>query len=95
MASGTGVAGSVKIGERCMFGGQVGIVPHTIIGNDAQIGAQSGISHNVPEKGVVSGTPAMPALNFNKSFAVFKNLYELQKTVYALQKEVEELKKKE
>jgi UDP-3-O-[3-hydroxymyristoyl] glucosamine N-acyltransferase len=89
MAGGTCVAGSVKIGERCMFGGQSGVVPHTIIANDASVGAQSGVIANIPEGGSVLGYPAIPGRNFLKSYAVFKNLYELQKIVMELKKKFE------
>jgi UDP-3-O-[3-hydroxymyristoyl] glucosamine N-acyltransferase len=88
MAGGSCIAGSVKIGERCMFGGQVGISPHIIIGNDAMIGAQSGIMQNVPEKGSVLGAPAIEFRQYMKAFAVFKNLYDLQKLVYAIKQKI-------
>jgi hypothetical protein len=42
---------------------------------------------------VVMGYPALTHRNYLKSYAVFKNLYDLQKTVQILQKEVETLKK--
>jgi UDP-3-O-[3-hydroxymyristoyl] glucosamine N-acyltransferase len=86
MAGGTCVAGSVKIGERCMFGGQSGVVPHTIIGNDCGVGAQSGVIDNMPDNSSVLGYPAIPHRNFLKSYAVFKKLYDLQKIIYDLQK---------
>ncbi|GHT69878.1 UDP-3-O-acylglucosamine N-acyltransferase [Bacteroidia bacterium] len=92
MAALSGIAGSVKIGERCMFGGQVGIVPHIKIGNDVSIAAGSGVLSDFPEDNtVVMGYPALMHRNYLKSYAVFKNLYDLQKTVQTLQKEVEKL----
>ena len=92
MASQCGIAGSTKIGKNCMFGGQVGIGGHITIGDKTQIGAQSGIGNNTPGGQVLLGTPAQNARDCARSYAVVRNLPELQKTVTSLKKEIELLK---
>jgi UDP-3-O-[3-hydroxymyristoyl] glucosamine N-acyltransferase len=43
-----------------VLGGQVGTVGHIEIGKGAQVGAQSGVSKNVPPGEIWFGYPAMP-----------------------------------
>jgi UDP-3-O-[3-hydroxymyristoyl] glucosamine N-acyltransferase len=74
MAGQSGVAGSTKIGSFCMFGGQVGISGHLTIGNKVKAAAQTGISKSLNDNEVVMGSPAMPAGQYNRSYAVFKRL---------------------
>ncbi|MFZ4455546.1 MAG: UDP-3-O-(3-hydroxymyristoyl)glucosamine N-acyltransferase [Bacteroidales bacterium] len=93
MAAQSGVAGSSKIGKNCMFGGQVGINGHITIGDKVQVGGQSGVSNNQDDNQVLMGTPAFPARDFARSFAVTRNLPSLQLQVTQLQKEVNKLKK--
>ena len=83
-----GIAGSSKVGQNCFLAGQVGIADHVTIGNRVMIGSQSGLDKNVPDGEVRLGTPALPGMNFHRSFAVFKTLPELQKRVAALEKEL-------
>lgn len=93
MASQCGIAGSTKIGKNCMFGGQVGIGGHISIGDKTQIGAQSGIANSVQGNQVLLGTPAQNARDCARSYAVVRNLPDIQRTVTSLKKEIEELKK--
>lgn len=84
----TGIAGSSKVGHNCFLAGQVGIADHTTIGNRVMIGSQSGLDKDVPDGEVRLGSPALPGMNFHRSFAVFKTLPELQRRVAALEKEI-------
>ncbi len=93
IASQSGVAGSTKVGENCMIGGQVGIVGHLNLGNNLQVQAQSGITKNLKDGSVVQGSPAFDYGNFNKSYAVFRNLPRLANTVNKLEKEIKVQKK--
>jgi UDP-3-O-[3-hydroxymyristoyl] glucosamine N-acyltransferase len=92
IAAQTGIAGSSKIGENCMFGGQVGIPGHLHVENGVKISAQAGITGNVKENSVLLGSPAIPVMQFNKSYVYFKKLPELAKTIDSLQKEIDALK---
>jgi len=92
MASQCGIAGSTKIGKNCMFGGQVGLGGHITIGDKTQIGAQSGVANSIAGGQVLLGTPAQNARDCARSYAVVRNLPDLQRTVTTLKKEVETLK---
>lgn len=85
IAAQTGVAGSTKIGKNCMIGGQVGFAGHIHIPDGTKIAAQSGIASTIKNPGTtLMGTPAMPIMDFNKSYIFFKKLPALQKSVDAL-----------
>ncbi|MGB4568217.1 MAG: UDP-3-O-(3-hydroxymyristoyl)glucosamine N-acyltransferase, partial [Dysgonamonadaceae bacterium] len=87
-------AGSSKIGENCVFGGQVGIGGHVTIGDDSQIGGQSGILSNTEKGSRIIGTPAIPVKNYFRSSVLFAKLPDMDRQLRALEKEIEELKKK-
>ncbi len=73
MAAMTGVAGSTKIGEHCIFGGQVGVAGHITIADNTSVGAQTGIMSSIKEPGKqYFGSPALPYMEFMRSYAVFK-----------------------
>ncbi len=87
IAAQTGVAGSTKIGKNCMIGGQVGFAGHIQIADGTKIAAQSGIAGSIKNSGVtVMGTPAIPIMDFNKSYIFFKKLPTIQNTVDTLKK---------
>jgi UDP-3-O-[3-hydroxymyristoyl] glucosamine N-acyltransferase len=87
-AAQTGIAGSVKIGAGCMFGGQVGIAGHITLGDGVKMGAQSGVDHDVEPGGTLLGSPGLPGIRFHRSWAVFRNLPELNLRVAALEKQL-------
>ena len=73
MAAMTGIAGSTKIGEHCIFAGQVGIAGHLSIADNTTIGAKSGVMSSIKEPGKqYFGIPALPYMEYMRSFAVFK-----------------------
>lgn len=73
MAAMCGIAGSTKIGEHCILGGQVGIAGHLSIADNTSFGAQSGLLSNIKTPGQsYMGTPAIPYMEFMRSYAVFK-----------------------
>ena len=73
MAAMCGVAGSTKIGEHCIFGGQVGIAGHLTVADNTSMGAQSGLITNIKKPGQqYFGTPALPYMDFMRSYALFK-----------------------
>jgi UDP-3-O-[3-hydroxymyristoyl] glucosamine N-acyltransferase len=94
-AAQVGVAGTSKVGSRCMFGGQVGIAGHLTVGDNVIIASKGGISNNVPDNMHMIGYPALPAGKFHRSNAVFRQLPDLSKLVYALEKRVKNLEDNE
>lgn len=61
-----GIAGSAKVGDFAMIGGQVGISGHIAVGNGAKIIAQSGVMHDLPPGGTYGGSPAIPAREWHR-----------------------------
>ena len=94
MAAQVGVAGSTKIEEGCVLGGQVGIGGHITIGKHSRIGAQSGIISNTKEGSEIMGSPAYPLKNYFKSSVIIPKLPDIYRKLNAMEKELAELKKK-
>lgn len=86
IAAQTGIAGSTIIGENCRIGGQVGFSGHQEIGNFVQIQAQSGIVGNIENNAKLFGSPAIPYMDYVKSYAIFKKLPEINKRIAQLEK---------
>jgi UDP-3-O-[3-hydroxymyristoyl] glucosamine N-acyltransferase len=84
----------VKIGENCMFAGQVGIVGHIKVGNRVTVASKSGLHNNVPDGISVLGFPSMEASKYKRSFIVFRHLPELSNNVDTLIKKVADLEQK-
>ena len=89
IAAQTGVSGSTKIGENCVLAGQVGIAGHLIIANNTSFGAKSGTAKSTQEEGLkLMGSPAVDVKDYYKSYAVFKNLPDLNERLRELEKKV-------
>lgn len=93
LAAQNGVAGSVKIGKNCMFGGQVGVSGHLTIGDNVKLAAQTGVISNIPDNVTYMGAPAIPHVQYNKAYVVFRKLPEIVREIDALKKEIAELRK--
>ncbi len=94
MAAQCGVAGSSKIGRNCMLGGQVGIAGHLNIANGTKFSAQAGVGNHIKAENLTyQGSPAFPILQFQRSYAHFKKLPEMNARIAGLQKDMETLKK--
>jgi UDP-3-O-[3-hydroxymyristoyl] glucosamine N-acyltransferase len=87
MAAQTGIAGSTKIGKNVMFGGQVGVAGHLKVADGVKAAAQTGIAGHIKEAGmVIMGSPALPVMQFNKSYVVFRSLPDLKSRIEKLEK---------
>lgn len=86
----TGIAGTSKVGHNCFLAGQVGIADHVTIGNCVKIGSKSGIDKDVPDGEIRFGYPALPGMQYHRSFAVFKALPELRTRVDALERKLKD-----
>ena len=75
-AAQAGVAGSAKLGSRCIIAGQAGIAGHITIDDGTVIGAQSGVSHSL-KQGIYLGSPALPATEERKLIVLRRKLPEL------------------
>jgi UDP-3-O-[3-hydroxymyristoyl] glucosamine N-acyltransferase len=92
MAAQVGVAGTTKIGEWCIFGGQAGISGHSSIGDRTTVGPQCGTIGSLKSGVTVLGSPAIDAKEYIRISAYSKKLPTMDKTIKQLKKEIEELK---
>ena len=82
IVSQVGISGSSVIGKHAILAGQVGIAEiHLKIGAGSVIGAQSGVSKDVPEKSFMLGSPAW---TMSKSSRIFCGNVEIARIETAL-----------
>lgn len=92
IAAQAGISGSTKVGENCMLAGQVGIAGHITIANRTSFGAQSGISKSISKEGErLIGYPAIDIKEYFRSYAVFKQLPDLNYRLRELEKKIQAL----
>jgi UDP-3-O-[3-hydroxymyristoyl] glucosamine N-acyltransferase len=89
IAAQTGISGSSKIGENCVIAGQVGIAGHLTIANRTSFGAQSGILKSITkENEKLIGAPAFDVKEFYKTYAVFKQLPDINYRLRELERKL-------
>lgn len=93
MAACVGVSGSVTIGRRCLFAGQVGVVDHVSIADDVMVLGKSMVAASIDEPGAYSsGIPAEPAEQWRRRLVRLRQLDEMAQRLKQLEKELEDLK---
>jgi len=88
-----GIAGSVKIGKWCQFGGNSGCADHATIGDRVLVAAKSGIHTNVASDSVVGGVPAVDVRQWRRYAMALPRLPELVRRMRALEDRIERLLK--
>ena len=78
-----GVSGSTTLGDYVTIAGQAGLAGHIHVGSRAVVGAQSGVTKDVPESGVVLGSPAVDARRAKKALTLIDSLPELKRSLAA------------
>jgi len=89
-----GISGSTILGNNVVLAGQAGLVGHITVGDGAIVTAQSGVSKSVPAGAIVSGYPARPFQENQKSHAYVHNLPKMFDLIKELKKRIEELEAK-
>ena len=56
----SGIAGSVRLEDYVVLGGNVGVAGHLTLGQGAQLSGMSGVGSDVPAGAVWGGIPARP-----------------------------------
>jgi UDP-3-O-[3-hydroxymyristoyl] glucosamine N-acyltransferase len=84
-AAQAGLAGSVKVGRWCEFGGQTGCADHLTVGDRVRVAAQSGIPNDVADGAVVAGYPAVDIRRWRRVVAALPRLPELFRRLRALE----------
>jgi UDP-3-O-[3-hydroxymyristoyl] glucosamine N-acyltransferase len=87
-----GVAGSARLGQGVVLGGQSAVRDHVTVGDGAMSAACSGIAEDVEPKAIVSGTPALPHRQSLREHAALRRLPDLVVHVRKLEEEVARLK---
>ncbi|MBL7856852.1 MAG: UDP-3-O-(3-hydroxymyristoyl)glucosamine N-acyltransferase [Cyclobacteriaceae bacterium] len=92
IAAQAGISGSTKVGENCMIAGQVGIAGHLIITNNTSLGAQAGVSKSITKEGQkLIGYPVFDIKEYFRSYAVFKQLPDLNYRLRDLEVKMKQL----
>ncbi len=72
-----GLAGSTILGDYVYMAGKAGSAGHLSIGDRAMVGAQGGVTHDLPADGLYWGTPAIKASVYKRILAIQRKLPEL------------------
>lgn len=89
MAACTGVAGSTRIGRRCMIGGSVNIMGHIEIADDVIVSAVSFVSKSIAEAGVYTGSvPSMEHREWSRNFARIRQLDSMADRLRSLERQL-------
>ena len=87
----TGIAGSAKLEDFVVLGGNVGVTGHVKIGMGVKVAAKSGVMRDVPPGRTIAGLVAEEGRAFMKREALMRRLPELVSKIRDLEKEVAEL----
>jgi UDP-3-O-[3-hydroxymyristoyl] glucosamine N-acyltransferase len=88
IAGQSGIAGSVRIGDRTVLGGKAGVGDNLTIGADAVIGGACNIMANVPAGRVMMAMPAMPIGQQVESYKALRRLPRIIRDITAGDKAV-------
>jgi len=92
IAAQSGISGSTKVGKNCMFGGQVGLIGHINIASGVKIAAQSGVTKDIKEEGIViQGSPSFEFGPYQRSYLLFRNLPKIREQINELERKVDGL----
>ncbi len=80
-----GIAGSSQVGAGAVLAGQAGVVDHVRIGDGAMVAAQAGVTKDIPDKGMVGGSPAVPHMEFKRQVAALARLPLLRQALQRLE----------
>jgi UDP-3-O-[3-hydroxymyristoyl] glucosamine N-acyltransferase len=83
-----GIAGSSTTGDYVVVAGQAGIVDHVRIGDGATIGAQAGVTKEVPAGRRMLGSPATAERDQKRILMTLEKLPEIRRDVQRLKQRV-------
>lgn len=86
-----GIAGSARLGQGVVLGGQVGVKDHAVLHDGAQAAACAAISKDVPAGSRVIGQPAIPYEQFVRERGSVRRLPQMAEQLQKLLERVERL----
>lgn len=89
-----GISGSTVLGKGVIMAGQAGAAGHLTIGDGAIVGGQAGVTHAIPAKAYVFGTPAVPFDKFTKGHIGVQRLPQLKRRISELEERLAALEAK-
>ena len=82
------------LGNYVVFGGQVGVADHTMVGDRVMAGGKAAITQDVEAGQIIAGFYAMPIRDWLKVQAVLPKLPDMKKLIASLEKQIQELNSK-
>ena len=82
---------NVEVGANTVMSAQVGIADHVVVGDRVKIGSKSGIDKSVGDDEIRFGYPALPGMQYHRSFAVFRQLPDMAQKLREIEKRVNKL----
>lgn len=80
-----GIAGHARVGAAAVLAGQAGVGDHQVVGAGARVGGQAGVTRDVAPGAAVSGTPAIPHMQWLRAMARLKDLDQLERRLGVLE----------
>jgi len=88
MSGQSGLAGSVKVGKKCIIGGGVGVSDNLEITDDVILAGRSNVANSIKEPGMYAAViPVVEARKWRRILGRIKQLDELAKRIKALELE--------
>ena len=79
MAAEVGIAGSVEIGDYCVFAGHSAVAPHLKLGSRSILAAKTGVTKSLAGGKIYAGMPAREIREKNRRDAIFAEVNLLKK----------------
>lgn len=87
IAACVGIAGSTRIGARCMIGGQAGFNGHLLIGDDVVVLGSAMVTKSLPDKGIYgSGIPVESVSQWRRMVARVRRLQQTEARLCRVEK---------
>ena len=74
------------MGDNVVLAGRVGVKDHVRIGNNVRAAGGTGITKDVPDNSLISGTPHMPHKEWLKLQGYLKNLSKMYERIKKIEK---------
>jgi UDP-3-O-[3-hydroxymyristoyl] glucosamine N-acyltransferase len=91
IAGQSGVAGSGKLGDGVILAGQSGVGDNVEIADGVIVGARAGVTHNITDKALLFGMPAVEKHEAFKIIALTRRLPKLVEQLNQLNKRIEKI----